>query len=120
MEEKKVREDYLEFPWGIEDTIENLRELKSVLQRQVRETNCDGKGAQDAFEVGFDFDRAIEALEKQLLKKPIEYEDKYYVCPDCGNVLMCKWEKYPTILEDRKNGLPCCLSCLQAIDWSES
>ena len=49
MEEKTVREDYLEFPWGIEDTIENLRELKSVLQRQVRETNCDGKGAQDAF-----------------------------------------------------------------------
>lgn len=63
---------------------------------------------------------AIKALEKQLPKKPIEYEDKYYACPDCGNVLMCKWEKYPTILEDRKNGLQCCLSCLQAIDWSES
>lgn len=65
-------------------------------------------------------DAAIEALEKQLPKKPIEYEDKYYACPTCGNVLMHKWEKYPTVLADRKNGLPCCLSCLQAIDWSES
>lgn len=69
MEEKKVREEYLEFPWGIEDTIENLRELKNIIQKQVREANCDGKGAQDAFEVGFDFDRAIEALEKQIAKK---------------------------------------------------
>ena len=65
-------------------------------------------------------DAAIKALEKQLPKKPIEYEDKYYACPTCGNVLMHKWEKYPTVLADRKNGLPCCLSCLQAIDWSES
>ena len=63
---------------------------------------------------------AIEALEKQLPKKPIEYEDKYYACPICGNVLMHKYEKYPTILADRKNGLPCCLSCLQVIDWPES
>jgi len=62
---------------------------------------------------------AYECMEKQLPKKPIEYEDKYYACPICGNVLMYKWEKYPTVLTDRKNGLPCCLSCLQAIDWSE-
>ena len=79
MDEKKVREeDYLEFPWGIEDTIENLRELKSILQKQVREEDCDGKGTQDAFELGFDFDRAIEALEKQLPKKVkmrTEYRD---------------------------------------------
>lgn len=66
------------------------------------------------------YETAIEALEKQLPKKPIEYEDKYYACPICGNVLMHKYEKYPTILADRKNGLPCCLSCLQVIDWSES
>lgn len=64
MDEKKVREDYLEFPWGIEDTIENLRELKSVLQRQVRETNCDGKGAQDELDLIADqIDRLNERLE---------------------------------------------------------
>lgn len=43
-----------------------MRELKSILQKQVREEDCDGKGTQDAFELGFDFDRAIEALEKLL------------------------------------------------------
>lgn len=36
MDEKKVREEYLEFPWGIADTIKNLRALKSILQQQVK------------------------------------------------------------------------------------
>ena len=60
-----------------------------------------------------------EARERQIAKKPIEYEDKYYGCPICDNVLMFKWEKYPTHLKDKKDGLPYCLSCGQAIDWSE-
>jgi hypothetical protein len=118
MEEKKVREDYLEFPWGIEDTIENLRELKSVLQRQVRETNCDGKGAQDAFEVGFDFDRAIEALEKQLPKKGIKEKiteginkglHNFY-CPVC-------YEKGD--LSDKCNVGEYCSDCGQRLDWGD-
>ena len=62
---------------------------------------------------------AIEALEKQLPKKPKEYEDKYYACPVCGNILMYKWEDYPTKLRDKKEGLPCCLCCLQRLDWTE-
>lgn len=65
------------------------------------------------------FDMAITALEKQIPKKPEEYEDKYYACPVCGNVLLHKWEKYPTKLMSKNNGLPYCLSCGQAIDWSE-
>ena len=62
---------------------------------------------------------AIEALQKQLPKKPKEYEDEYYVCPVCGNILMYKWMVYPEKLMPKGNGLPCCLKCLQAIDWSE-
>lgn len=49
----------------------------------------------------------------------IEYEDKYYACPACGNVLLHKWEKYPEKLTDKSNGLPYCLSCGQAFDWSD-
>lgn len=60
-----------------------------------------------------------EARERQIGKKPVEYEDKYYACPVCNNVLMYKWEIYPTQLKDKKCGLPYCLSCGQAIDWSE-
>lgn len=64
-------------------------------------------------------DAAVQALGKQIQKKPIEYEDKYYACPICENPLMYKWEKYPTNLMDKKSGLPYCLGCGQAIDWGE-
>lgn len=62
---------------------------------------------------------AKQAVEKQIPKKPKEYEDKYYACPACGNVLLHKWEKYPEKLTDKSNGLPYCLSCGQAFDWSD-
>ena len=59
------------------------------------------------------------AMEKQKAKRPREYEDKYYGCPTCGNVLLQKWEKYPDKLMDKRNGLPYCLGCGQWIDWSD-
>lgn len=64
-------------------------------------------------------DIAISALEKQIPKKPVEYEDKYYGCTVCGNVLMIKWVKYPTVQTSKKCGLPYCMNCGQAIDWSD-
>jgi len=57
--------------------------------------------------------------EKEVPKRPKEYEDKYYACPTCGNVVMMKWKKYNTILNSRENGLPNCLCCNQKLDWSE-
>ena len=60
-----------------------------------------------------------EALEKQIPKKPKEYEDKFYACPVCRNVLLHKWKKYNTELMDKSNGLPYCLNCGQKLDWSE-
>lgn len=59
------------------------------------------------------------AVENQNAKKPKEYEDKFYGCPVCGNVLLHKWEKYPTKLMNKKNGLPYCLGCGQKLDWSD-
>ena len=59
----------------------------------------------------------VELLEKQLPKQPKEYEDKYYACPNCGNVTMMKWERYPDRLMDKSNGLPYCLGCGQCLDW---
>lgn len=58
------------------------------------------------------------AVEKQIPYKPKEYEDKYYGCR-CGNVLLSKWEKYPTMLMPKSNGLPYCLNCGQKLDWSD-
>ena len=62
-------------------------------------------------------DECRAAVEKQKVKKPKEYEDKFYGCPVCGNVLLHKWEKYPTKLMNKKNGLPYCLGCGQRILW---
>ena len=59
------------------------------------------------------------AVEKQKAKKPKEYEDKFYGCPVCGNVLLHKWEKYTTKLMNKKNGLPYCLGCGQKLDWGD-
>lgn len=64
-------------------------------------------------------DKLEEYKEKQTAKKPKEYEDKYYACPVCGNPLMMKWEKYPTELKSKTDGLQYCLHCEQKIDWSE-
>ena len=61
----------------------------------------------------------LAAVEKQEAKKPKEYEDKFYGCPACGNVLLHKWEKYPTKLMNKKNGLPYCLGCGQKLGWSD-
>lgn len=104
---------YLELPWGIEGTIENLKELKEAMQEKVLLTNLHGRGEKDAEEVAFDFDRAIEALKKQIPKKPIHIEDDetrntdLYQCPSCDRRFLGK-------------GIAVyCYHCGQALDWSE-
>ena len=62
---------------------------------------------------------AIQALEKQIPKKPDCIEDKIWCCPVCYNNLLHKWIKYPTMLMPKSEGLPHCMSCGQAIDWSD-
>lgn len=61
---------------------------------------------------------ACEALEKQIPYKPQVYEDKYYGCK-CGNNLLLKWDKYPTKLMPKSEGLPRCLACGQKLDWGD-
>ena len=56
--------EYLELPWSVEDTIENLNELKDGLQERCIIQNLHGRGEKDAEEIAFDFDRAINALEE--------------------------------------------------------
>ncbi len=117
--------NYLKMPWSIEDTIENLEELKEIMQQKLIITNYQGIGEKDAEEVAFDFDRAIQALkenqeykqlgtleevreavEKQKKKKP-RASNRCYVCPRCGLV---------TSLKIKHNY---CGACGQHIDWRE-
>ena len=60
---------------------------------------------------------AINALDKQIPKKPYCIEDKMWCCPVCDNHLLPKWIKYPTELMPKTEGLPHCMSCGQKIDW---
>lgn len=115
--------NYLKMPWSIEDTIENLEELKEIMQQKLIMTNHHGRGEKDAEEIAFDFDRAIQALkenqeykkigtleeireavEKQKKKKP-RASNRCYVCPRCGLV---------TSLKIKHNY---CDACGQHIDW---
>ena len=44
-------ERYLEMPWSVEDTIENLKEIKECLQNRAIIRNLHGRGEKDAEEV---------------------------------------------------------------------
>ena len=61
----------------------------------------------------------VNALNKQIARKPVCIEDKMWCCPVCDNHLLPKWVKYPTELMPKTEGLPYCMSCGQKIDWNE-
>ena len=61
----------------------------------------------------------INALNKQIARKPVCIEDKMWCCPVCDNHLLPKWVKYPTELMPKTEGLPHCMSCGQKIDYNE-
>lgn len=60
---------------------------------------------------------AIESLEKQIPKKPLNIEDKYWGCPCCYGLLMVRWITYPTNPVPLEAGRNYCEDCGQAIDW---
>ena len=56
-------------------------------------------------------DEAIEAVGKQIPKKPEPKKDasgEYYICPVCG-----------VYQETSEGNPPYCINCGQAIDWEE-
>ena len=91
------------------------REAITKLKRKAYRTTCYGNKVLEHEENLV----AIEALEKQIPKKPDCIEDKMWCCPVCDNHLLPKWVKYPTDLMPKTEGLPHCMSCGQRIDWSE-
>ena len=120
---------YLELPWSVEDTIENLKELKDGLQEKCIIQNLHGRGEKDAEEIAFDFDRAINALEeiqkyraigtpeecraaveKRKAKKPIR-NDKC-TCPSCGTHNEVFKKRRNTVAHD----IVYCWHCGQAVE----
>ena len=103
-----TKNEYLEMPWGIEDTIKNINEIKENFKVILINKNLDGKASDDVKELEFDFDRAINALEKQKEKKMVIKNDNgrpRRACGGCGCFI-----------------LPAsrfCSKCGQKLDWSE-
>lgn len=97
MNEKKVREAI--------EVIKGYRRLDEYMNNTERLPYCD---------------MAIEALEKQLAKKPRENKirggwlgkQKHYTCPTCGNCLL------EEMMNERQN-TSYCWDCGQRLDWSE-
>lgn len=107
--------EYLKMPWSIEDTIENLNEIKENFKVILINKNLDGKASDDVKELEFDFDRAINALEKQIPKKPpvVNRQSifvKVPVCPNCSTS-----EHYQPLYVKTKY----CSNCGQKLDWSD-
>lgn len=100
----------MKVPWSIQDTTENLKELKVILQKQLKRKNYEGQGERDSKEIGIDFDMAIESLEKQIPKQPkdvVTGDNEFIcmICPACEQVAVEFNDKF-------------CRLCGQAIDWS--
>lgn len=63
---------------------------------------------------------AIQALEKQIPKKPImkqyfeDLEEEYLCCPTCGEILT---DRIPA---DNKTFYFHCMNCGQKFDWSDN
>ncbi len=100
MDEKKVRE-----------AIELLKEEIHVLEEL--ESHIDIIEKQKKKHIGL-YNTAIEALEKQLPKKPIEANDAY--TPKVGEFRMAKCPNCGKEVSDR---FDVCLDCRQNLDWSE-
>lgn len=57
---------------------------------------------------------AIQALEKQIPKKPTEINDEcgYFECPTCGDLIYAEGARF----KEHKY----CLSCGRKLDWSDT
>ncbi len=69
----------IKMPWSVQQTIWNLKVIKACYQGFVKGANREGKGEQDAEEVAFDFDRAIDALERMERAVDSGYLKVWYI-----------------------------------------
>ena len=81
-----------------------LEDAKSTFLLEHCAERCDGYQNDDTCK-NCEINAAIEALEKQIPKKP-EIKDEYYVCPVCG-----------VYQETSEGNPPYCINCGQRLLW---
>lgn len=121
--------EYLELPWSVEDTIENLEAIKEIMIEKVRAVNLDGKAKSDVEEIEFDFGRALSALRGIQQYRAIGTVDecrearerqrvkKYRVIKPCKSVTYYQCPFCDRLLHINENF---CGECGQAIDWGDA
>ncbi len=98
---------YIELPWSVEQTIENLEGVRAAMIKRIRTVNLDGEGEEDVKELNYDFDKAIEALKKEVPRQGYYEDDTEADCPTCGSLI----EDYNVTTITR------CPECGQRIKW---
>ena len=97
--------------------MDNMKESEAIkiLQRDLQ-IQLENKALPDGIEA---IQIAIQALEKQISKKPImkqyfeNLEEEYLCCPTCGEILT---DRIPS---DNKTFYFHCMNCGQKFDWSD-
>ena len=96
------------------EAVEKLKNMRLFMQ--IEDENNDCKFTEDDYKAN---EMAIQALEKQIPKKPImkqyfeDLEDEYLCCPTCGEILTDR------IPDDNKTFYFHCMNCGQKFDWSD-
>ena len=96
------------------EAVEKLKNMRLFMQ--IEDENNDCKFTEDDYKAN---DMAIQALEKQIPKKPImkqyfeNLEEEYLCCPTCGEILT---DRIPS---DNKTFYFHCMNCGQKFDLSD-
>ena len=81
-----------------------IEDIKAIFLLEHCAERCDGYQRDDTCK-NCEINAAIEALEKQIPKKP-EIKNEYYVCPVCG-----------VYQETSEGNPPHCINCGQRLLW---
>ena len=98
----------------VSESIEKLKNMRLFMQ--ITDENSEHKFSEDYYKAN---EMAIQALEKQIPKKPImkqyfeNLKEEYLCCPTCGEILT---DRIPA---DNKTFYFHCMNCGQKFDWSD-
>ena len=96
------------------EAVEKLKNMRLFMQ--ITDENSEHKFPEDYYKAN---EMAIQALEKQIPKKPMmkqyfeDLEDEYLCCPTCGEILT---DRIPA---DNKTFYFHCMNCGKKFDWSD-
>ena len=109
MKQKKVRDSMTE-----SEAIEKLKNMRLFMQIEDEKNEC--KFTEDDYKAN---DMAIQALEKQIPKKPIRHTAwENFKCPACGSAEIVQYDtEYREYDKDCK--FEYCSDCGQKLDWGD-